>query len=109
MWAQIHALHTLQELKALRETREGLDDQIERLQWSLAHDYREPCSPTSSQASSDEGDAEDEAEDGEYEAAILQVGCHSSTYAQRWCTHIHVCPSDNGSSSSARLSSYISV
>ena len=72
-----HASHTLQELKALRETREGLDDQIERLQWSLAHDYREPCSPTSPQASSDEGDAEEDAEEGEYDAAMLQVGWHS--------------------------------
>ena len=46
-----------QELKALRETREGLDDQIERLQWALTHGPGPPCAPPTS--SSDEEDDEE--------------------------------------------------
>ena len=44
----------VQELRALRETREGLEDQIERLQWALSQDYRAPAEPCAS--SSDEDD-----------------------------------------------------
>ena len=41
-----------QELKVLGETREGLDDQIERLQWSLARDDHESGSHTLLESSS---------------------------------------------------------
>ena len=48
----------LQELRALRETREGLEDQIERLQWALTQeDHRTPADASVSSTDEEDEDA----------------------------------------------------
>ena len=47
----------LQELRALRETREGLEDQIERLQWALTQDHRTPADASFSSTDEEDEDA----------------------------------------------------
>ena len=50
----------LQELRTLRETREGLDDQIDRLEWAINHGTHDSLSALTSSSASEEDDAADE-------------------------------------------------
>ena len=49
-----------QELRTLRETREGLDDQIDRLEWAINHGTHDSLSALTSSSASEEDDAADE-------------------------------------------------
>ncbi len=51
---------TLQELRTLRETREGLDDQIDRLEWAITHGTHDSLSALTTSSMSEEDDAADE-------------------------------------------------
>ena len=55
-----------QELRTLRETREGLDDQIDRLEWAIHHGTPDGRPPPTSSCASEEDDAADE--------ELLEVG-----------------------------------
>jgi len=47
-------------LRTLRETREGLDDQIDRLEWAINHGTQDNLSVLTTSSASEEDDAADE-------------------------------------------------
>ena len=53
-------VRSLQELRTLRETREGLDDQIDRLEWAINHGTQDSLSVLTTSSASEEDDAADE-------------------------------------------------
>ena len=94
----------VQELRTLRETREGLDDQIDRLEWAIHHGTHDSLPAlTSSSAASEEDEAADE--------QLLEVGnLGKRVCRERWSMPSHwACWHEQGCAAGAGFMQHVTT